>query len=415
MCYLREQQSEMPEAPSYDPQVLRFSVVLGGSIGNDPYDPRTWSGSALSLVRALERARALDCAMGLKLPRWQDVALKARNFSATRQVWRLKYHLDAAYRMALTDAARNMLASSELSSSLLQVGAMYNLARATDYRVPCFSYHDGNIIEALKSGHGFTGVPARRIDEAIRFEREVAFEMTSVFTCSEYLRNSFIQDFGLNQGRVFNVGAGINLGDIPKPLLNKDYEKHDILFVGVDFDRKGGRELVSAFRIVRETLPTAQLHIVGPHRLPDSALQLGIVFHGYLSKSVPAQRNKLHELYREASVFVLPSKYEPFGIAPLEAMLFEVPCIVTDGWALREFVIPGINGALVEKGSVDSLAAALLKLLRAPEDLARMGRRGREMVLANYSWPKAVEKMKIAASSVVSSFQHGAHDYSLSH
>jgi glycosyltransferase involved in cell wall biosynthesis len=123
-----------------------------------------------------------------------------------------------------------------------------------------------------------------------------------------------------------------------------------------------------------------------------------------LNKSVPAHRDKLYQLYQEASVFVLPSKCEPFGIAPLEAMLFEVPCIVTDAWAMREFVTPGINGALVEKGSVDSLVAALLGLLRATEELVQMGKGGREMMLKNYAWPTVVGKMRIAASSALSSF-----------
>jgi len=226
----------------------------------------------------------------------------------------------------------------------------------------------------------------------------VAQEMTSVFTFSEYLRKSFIVDFGLDEKRVFNVGGGVNVEKIPAAPAGKNYESQEILFVGVDFERKGGNELLSAFRIVRGTLPNAQLHIVGPHRLPCGADQPGITFHGNLDKSIPAQRSELYHLYESASVFVLPSKYEPFGVAPLEAMLFQLPCVVTDGWALREFVVPGVNGLLVEKGSVDSLVAGLLRLLNAPGELAEMGRRGREMVVENYSWPKVVTKMWAAAN-----------------
>ena len=367
-------------------------------MGNDPYDARTWSGSALRLAQALEQAKMLDQAIGLRLPLLQDVALKVRNFSPSRHNWRLKFYLDTAYRKALTQSAAKKIAALESTSALLQIGAMYSLPRATKHRVPCFSYHDGNIMEALKSGYGFAGVPAKRIDEAIRYEREAAQEMTAVFTFSEYLRTSFIVDFGLDQNRVFNVGGGINLDEIPMPRGDKNYGSREILFVGVDFERKGGNELLSAFRIVRETLPDARLHIVGPHHLPKRATEPGITFYGNLNKSILAQRSELYRLYRESSVFVLPSRYEPFGVAPLEAMLFELPCIVTDGWALREFVIPGVNGALIEKGSVDSLATALLSFLSSPDQLAEMGRCGREMVLANYAWPRVVVKMRAAAN-----------------
>lgn len=378
---------------------LKFTLVVGGSVGNDPYNPETWSGSALHFVRALKQAEALNDAIGLALPPWQDVALKARNFSPSRRTWRLKFYLDSAYRKALTRSAAKKVGSSEQMSPFLQIGAMYSLPRATGYKVPCFSYHDGNAIEALRGGYEFVGVPARRIDEAIQYEREVAQEMTAVFTFSEYLRKSFIQDFELDEKRVFNVGGGVNIDDIPEATAEKNYEKRNILFVGVDFDRKGGNELLSAFRVVRETMTEARLNIVGPHQLPDGANQPGIVFHGNLSKAVPEQRNRLYRLYRDASVLVLPSKYEPFGVAPLEAMLFEVPCIVTDAWALREIVTPGINGALVQKGSIESLASTLIKSLKAPEELARMGRAARKMVLKNYVWANVVAKMRISASA----------------
>jgi glycosyltransferase involved in cell wall biosynthesis len=291
-----------------------------------------------------------------------------------------------------------MTTVSESTSPFLQIGAMYNLPRAVGHRVPCFSYHDGNIVEALRSGYGFNGIPARRVDEAIQYEREVAQEMTTVFTFSEYLRKSFIADFGLDEKRVFNVGGGVNIENLPEAPSNKNYEKQEILFVGVDFDRKGGKELLSAFRIVREHLPSARLHIVGPHRIPLGADQPGVMFHGNLNKSIPAQRDELYRLYQSSSIFVLPSKYEPFGVAPLEAMLFQLPCIVTNGWALREFVVPGMNGALVEKESVESLVTALIELLKSPDQLARMGQRGREIVLENYLWPKVVAKMSTAAN-----------------
>lgn len=385
----REDSASQPNA--------KFNLVVGGSVGDDPYDSHTWSGSAMHLAAALQQSGVLNQALGLRLPRWQDAALKLKNFSSSREIWRQKFYLDTAYRVALTQSAGRMSVISEPGSAFLQIGAMYSLPQATGHRVPCFSYHDGNIAEALKSGYGFQGIPSTRIDEAIRYERDIAQEMTSVFTFSEYLRKSFIAEFGVDERRVVSVGGGVNIEEVPPAYEDKNYDRREILFVGVDFGRKGGPELLSAIRIVRETFPDARLHIVGPHQLPSGANEPGIVFHGNLNKSIPAQRDQLYRLYRESSVFVLPSKYEPFGVAPLEAMLFQLPCIVTDGWALREFVTPNVNGALVEKGSVDSLAVAITGLLKSPEQLAVMGRRGRDLVLDNYLWPKVVGRIKAAA------------------
>jgi glycosyltransferase involved in cell wall biosynthesis len=255
----------------------------------------------------------------------------------------------------------------------------------------CISYHDGNLSELLKSGFGLSGVSRLRIDQALRYEEQVAGQMTAVFTFSEYLRQSFISDYRVPADRVFNVGGGINLAEVPSPNERKDYGEQRILFIGTEFGRKGGPLLLKAFRVVREALPAAELHIVGPEKLEN--LPAGVVFHGRLSKSDPDQKQQLESLFRESSLFVLPSLYEPFGIAPLEAMLYQLPCLLTDAWALREAVTPGVNGDLVSKGSVDELAAKMIQLLSDPAQLAIMGQRGRDLVLEKYTWSAVADRM----------------------
>ena len=131
----------------------------------------------------------------------------------------------------------------------------------------------------------------------------------------------------------------------------KGLEFEAVLFIGIDFPRKGGWELLKAFRAVRERLPGATLHLVGPSALKlPPRLEGGVVFHGFLNKDDPAGRAKLAELFRRCCLFVMPSLYEPFGIAPLEAMVHRIPALVTNASALKETVTPGETGDLVECG-----------------------------------------------------------------
>jgi alpha-maltose-1-phosphate synthase len=368
----------------------KFTVFFGGSIGSDPHSPQTWSGSGVFLLDAMSRDAILDDAEGIKVSRAYNCLLLARNFNRNRTVWRTHYYFDPAYRHALTQAAKRVSVSSEC---LLQIGQMFSLPDAFP-RKKCISYHDGNLAERLKSGFGFDGISRQRIDQALRYEEQTAAKMTAIFTFSEYLRQSFISDYHVPAERVFNVGGGINLTDIPVVNPNKDYTAQRILFIGTEFARKGGRQLLDAFRIVRDALPAAELHIVGPARLEN--LPSGVVFHGHLSKANPVQKQKLESLFRQSTLFVLPSLYEPYGIAPLEAMLYQLPCLVTDAWALREFVTPGINGDLVPKGSVDAIATKLLRLLSDPERLAVMGQQGREAVLRKHTWSAVASRFSSA-------------------
>jgi glycosyltransferase involved in cell wall biosynthesis len=375
-------------------RIPKLTVFFGGSIGSDPNSPKTWSGSGLFMLHAMDRAGILDRAVGIKVPRLHNSFLLAKNFKRERSVWRTHYYFDPAYSRALSQAASHVSVSSSL---LFQLGHTFSLPEAFPQK-KCISYHDGNLSVSLKSGFGFEGVSRRRIDQSLRYEEQTAGQMTAIFTMSEYLRQSFIADYSVPAERVFNVGGGINLSSFPAPNPHKVYTAPRILFVGVDFVRKGGPQLLRAFQIVHDALPNAELHIVGPAKLNDPPS--GVVCHGYLSKADPGEKRELESVYRDCTLFVLPSLYEPFGIAPLEAMLYQLPCLVTDAWALRETVIPNFNGDLVPKGSVEGLAAKLLQLLSNPEALATMGRQGRERVLRDYTWSAVVDRMSAALSTV---------------
>lgn len=370
------------------------TVFVGGSTGSEPYSPRTWSGSSPFLLQAMESADLLDKAIGIRIPRLSNGLLLAKNFTRDRAVWRKHFYFDPAYRKALTRSARFIPVSS---SVLMQIGHMFSLPDAFPAH-RSISYHDGNLAELLASGFGMEGVSRQRIDQALRYEEQAARNMTAIFTFSEYLRQSFIKNYGVSPDRVFNVGGGINLAEFPELTPDKDYQTARILFIGTEFTRKGGPQLLKAFRMVRDAIPSAELHIVGPTQVGD--LPPGAVLHGHLSKANPEQRQKLDSLFREATVFALPSLYEPFGIAPLEAMLYRLPAVVTNAWALCEFVTPGVNGALVEKGSVEDLATRLIELLSNPERLAEMGQKGRETVLARYTWPSVVDRMTAIVRSL---------------
>ncbi|MDE1178740.1 MAG: glycosyltransferase family 4 protein [Edaphobacter sp.] len=366
------------------------TVFVGGSVGVDPYSPRTWSGSSAYLMQAMKNAEILDSAVGIRVPMLVNYGLLAKNFNRNRGVWRKHFYFDPAYRHALTRAAKRVSVGSPV---LMQIGHMFSLPVAFP-EYPCVSYHDGNLAELVASGYGLEGVAAKRIDQAMAYERDTAQRMHTIFTFSEYLRQSFLRNYGVAEDRVLNIGGGINLPALPEVDEHKSYAEPRLLFIGTDFARKGGPQLLKAFAAVRERIPNATLEIVGPTHI--EGLPAGATLHGHLSKADPAQAAKLEALFRAASLFVLPSLYEPFGIAPLEAMLYRLPAVLTGAWALREFVTPGENGELVEKGSVDDLTEKITTLLRNPEKLPAMGDKGRERVLLRYTWATVAGKIRRA-------------------
>ncbi len=87
-----------------------------------------------------------------------------------------------------------------------------------------------------------------------------------VFAFSQETRHSLIDDYGVAPDKVTVVGAGLNFDQLPAAPAQEDPDAHagdvaasrpsTILFVGNDFVRKGGEQLLAAFRIVRPLSPT---------------------------------------------------------------------------------------------------------------------------------------------------------------
>lgn len=376
-------------------------IIGSGQIGEDPFDRRSWSGSSYFFFRECQRQGLLSRAIGVELPALTRARLIALNFSPNRRRWQTAYYMDPRYRRALTREVAARLSQGDFEHSFLQIGAMYDVPGLVGRRAPCFSYHDGNMAYSRQSPYAVQGLPPIAVKRGLAYERQVYDGLTMIFTMSEHLRQSFINDFDVPPERVVAIGAGINLEQLPDATLGKRYDRKEILFVGVEFERKGGWHLLEAFRNLRMRAPDAALHIVGPRALKIPAeLHQGVHYHGYLNKAVPTELEKLKGLFRDASLFVMPSLYEPFGIAPLEAMAYGLPCLVTNGWGLRETVRDGVTGGLVESGNVDDLTEKLCTFLGDPVRLQAMGERGREKAIES-TWEKVVSRLKSRIEKIV--------------
>lgn len=142
--------------------------------------------------------------------------------------------------------------------------------------------------------------------------------------------------------------------------------------------------LLKAFEIVRRELPQAELHLAGG--MNGVAGRPGVVSHGFVACSTAAGRGQFDHLFATASVFCLPSRYEPFGIAFVEAMRAGLPCVGSRSWAMPEIIDEGKTGWLVDDGSVEELADVLIGALRDPERSAAMGAAGRQRSLERFTW-----------------------------
>ena len=223
--------------------------------------------------------------------------------------------------------------------------------------------------------------------ESLEYERLVSTSAALVLTFSEWARSSMIDDYGCLPDRVVAVGGGGRAA----PPRTAGWDSAVALFVGNDFDRKGGHILLAAWPKVRARVPQAQLWIVGPRlkRVSADGVQ-------WLGRVEP---QKLHSLRERASVFVLPSLFEPWGHVFNEAMSAGLACIGTKVCAMPEIIEDQVTGLLVEPGSEDELADALIRLLADPALAERMGRAASTDYQSRGTWDHVAERIERAISS----------------
>jgi glycosyltransferase involved in cell wall biosynthesis len=206
-----------------------------------------------------------------------------------------------------------------------------------------------------------------------------------IFTMSRNISRSLISEYGCSPQKVKCVFAGSNVDtEMSANIDASRFNAKNILFVGVEWERKGGPVLLEAFRILRRTHPEARLTIVG---CSPQISEPGVHIVG----RVPL--TEVPQYYRSASVFCLPTLNEPFGLVFLEAAAFGLPVVATRLGAIPEIVMDGKSGYLVEPQNVAELAARLDDLLRDPGRAEQFGAHGREWVSHRYSWEETGQRL----------------------
>lgn len=358
-------------------------MKIVGVVDEDPFDQKTWSGSSYYFFEALKTHGFLHSAISARPLKVKEYFYKLISMQPNINAWRFKYHLNTGFYRQMSKEAHKELAliPTEEYNVILQIGAWYNMTDLKDKLV--VSYHDGNLATLIKSPYGYPSIKEEYIKRALDYEKKLYKRINLIFPMSQWLADSFIKDNGVKADKLIPVGGGINLPKI-REIKEKSYDAPHILFIGKDFKRKGGKSLLEAFSIVRSQIRDAELTIIGPHIkvLPD-----GVRCIGPLSKSNPKELEQLLDEYGRASIFVMPSLYEPFGIVFAEAMAHRLPCVGTNICAMPEIIDHGQTGYLVSPGDSNQLAQRLIDLLKDPTMCRQFGEYGFEKYRKQFNWP----------------------------
>ena len=209
---------------------------------------------------------------------------------------------------------------------------------------------------------------------------------TVVLTPSQAVADELTEHYGLDSGQAMASGLGIDdawFGALPlgpAELARLRLPERYVLFVGNREPRKNLPVLLEAHRALREDEPdTPPLVLVGPSGWGEGVAPApGVVLAGYLDDVL------LRRVVAGAACLAFPSRYEGFGLPPLEALATGAPVVASDLPVLREVL--GRHAVLVPPDDACALAGALRAVLNRPH-AAEPGRQW----AARWTWQRCAE------------------------
>lgn len=166
-----------------------------------------------------------------------------------------------------------------------------------------------------------------------------------------------------------------------------------VVFAGTLNRNKGVIQLISVWPKVKEACTNAELHIFGKDwRMEEGrfmqeylnsefqhVIKQGVTFHGFVT------RETVLNALITANVAVFPSLVEGFALAPMDAMSVGCPVIFTERASGPELIEHGKDGILIDPENIESIADAVIRVLKDERLAAQLGRAGWEKINGKFS------------------------------
>ena len=251
----------------------------------------------------------------------------------------------------------------------------------------------------------FSNLADYNIRQGIALDKRAFQKSKHLILGSDWAKNSAVKDYGIEESRISVIPFGANLDSIPTAdeLTSSAATEFRLLFLGVEWVRKGGDIVLEAFRLLQRKGVNAHLHIIGcvpPHDLSNEK-QITVI--PFLNKNEEADFKQLQKIFLESSVLFLPTRAECAGIVFAEAGAYGLPSVTTDTGGVTTYVKDGVNGYALPYEARGERYAELLAELATDTELAaklKIGSRQRFEESLNWTnWGKRFQEVAERASN----------------
>lgn len=238
-------------------------------------------------------------------------------------------------------------------------------------------------------------------------EKKVIEESDEILVWSKHEKQSLLEYYGATSKNIRIIKPGVDVE------LFKPTEIHDrkfksgelkILFVGRLEPIKGVETIVRAVSNINNNKITATIFggdaVTGEtNRLKALSTELNV--ENKISFFGPIDRQLLPNIYRNHDLLIMPSYYESFGLAALEAQSCGIPVIASHVGGLSEVIISGTTGYLIQPADDHVQFSNKIEILASDAKLRRLMATNARQHAESFSWPlKGIDLLKVYCSKV---------------
>jgi glycosyltransferase involved in cell wall biosynthesis len=249
----------------------------------------------------------------------------------------------------------------------------------------------------------FSRLPAQLVANAWQLDRDSVRHSRACLFPTEWAASSAIRDYGAEPSQVHVIPWGANIDADEhsdyQPMISRDV--CHLVFIGVDWQRKGGDIAVAAARRLVDLGYKVKLHIIGATpNLREHADS--IIVHGFIDKRTEEGRRLFRSLMKQAALLFVPTRQECYGMVFPEANSFSVPVITTRTGGLSDVVVEGANGHMLPiAATADEYATLIWSIWSDPDRYSRLRKSSWEQFAQRLNWNSWVARASEIIDRVV--------------
>jgi glycosyltransferase involved in cell wall biosynthesis len=355
----------------------------------DPYDYRSWSGTCHEMFIHLARHHDVHWIGNKHLSFWLRVLIRVQTV-VEQMIGKKrgyahfnKWHcqLKAKYvERKLDKTGFDLIFSSNSPDYIAYLNTNIPIVYSRDTTFNLF-------VDYYPS---FYGLKRAQIKEGNEIEKFAIQKSWKIIYSSEWAARSAIHFYGADKEKISILHFGANLIYEPKPektqLETVEEGVCQLLFVGVDWVRKGGDVAYRAFRRLKSEGFKCKLFLVGCETTLDED-DPDVEHIPFLNKNNSREFDKLYEIYSRSHFLLLPTHADCTPIVFSEAAAFGIPVLTNDTGGNSSVIREGVNGYLFPAGSDESYYADTIKKVFFNKELYLMLRKNsREEFDRRLSW-----------------------------